>query len=59
MVYVDNLDRSGKLKQKLNTHFNYRTYPKVVINLKMIGGNSDLTALIRSGKFGELMEKTD
>ena len=50
VVDVDTLPNEQEARNYLNNETGMRTYPKVFIEGNLVGGNSDLQALVREGK---------
>ena len=56
MVEVNNLPDVDGTKAFLNEKTGMRTYPKTFVNGKLIGGNSELQGLVKSGKFQKMLK---
>merc|ERR1712086_241055 len=54
VVEVDDLANQQEVRDFLQKDTGSRTFPKNYINGEFVGGNSELKALIASGKFDEL-----
>ena len=56
VVEVNNLPDVDGTKAFLNEKTGMRTYPKTFVNGKLIGGNSELQGLVKSGKFQKMLK---
>ena len=50
VVEVDQCENKDDLKKFLNAKYDLRTYPKVFIKNKKIGGNDDLNSVVNGGQ---------